>query len=114
MHNGRATIPAVVRGSNQQELATVSLPSNNPSAKRPVGHRSASSRPGPQPCNQIAGTASEQIARALRLQLQPLQPEGSVPALLGILHVDPRRSRRTLGDVLADLVVELAERKRRG
>jgi hypothetical protein len=113
MHNGRATIPAVVRGSNQQELATVSLPSNNPSGKRPVGHRSASSRPGPQPCNQIAGTAAEQIARALRLELKPLQPGATVPALLGILHADPRCSRRALGEVLADQLVELAEWKRR-
>ena len=70
-------------------------------------------RPGPQPCNLIAGTKEEQITRALA----PKRPlEADAHALAAILQAEPEIIRGPLLDALAEpigAIVAVLRKERR-
>jgi hypothetical protein len=59
-------------------------------------------RPGPQPCNRIAATAAEQLARAQ----SPRAPESLPPAEAGRLLATLREHQDQLRPLLLDLLAE--------
>ncbi len=77
---------------------------NQPPGKRPRSGSNTPMRPGPQSCNQIAPTAAEQIARAVRLPRPRPRPRAAVRELLGLLSVCPHYWPWPLVQVLADLL----------
>ncbi|MCI0460211.1 MAG: hypothetical protein L0Z62_24940 [Gemmataceae bacterium] len=86
---------------------------NGPPGKRPGSDSAMSLKPGPQPCNQIAPTAAEQIARALSFPQPRLDRPAAVRELLGLLTAEPHLWPWPMGRVLADLLAAFGGTRRR-